>query len=128
MNSVYAISRAEEIGMAMHRIAVVGSGLGGAMAAILLQRAGHQVTVYEQASQLARIGAGINLGSNVMTIMRHVGLEEKMNGIGLVPRTGASRLWDSGEVLFQRPYKEWAERFGAHHLIMHRGDLLETLC
>jgi len=114
--------------MAMHRIAIVGGGLGGALAAILLQRASHQVTVYEQAPQLARIGAGINLGSNVMTIMRHVGLEDKMNGIGLVPRTGASRVWDTGEVLFQRPYQEWAERFGAHHLIMHRGDLLQALC
>jgi 6-hydroxynicotinate 3-monooxygenase len=94
----------------------------------MLQRAGHHVTVYEQAAQPARVGAGINLGANVMTIMRHVGLEAPMNAIGLVPQTGASRLWDTGEVLFQRPYKEWAERFGAHHLIMHRGDLLEVLC
>ncbi len=114
--------------MAAHQIAIVGGGLGGALAGILLQRAGHEVTIYEQAPQLARIGAGINLGANVMNIMRHVGLEARMNGIGLVPQTGASRVWDTGEILFQRPYKEWAERFGAHHLIMHRGDLLEVLC
>ena len=114
--------------MASHRIAIVGGGLGGTLAGIMLQRAGHAVTIYEQAMQPARIGAGINLGANVMTIMRHVGLEERMNGIGLVPQTGASRVWDTGEVLFQRPYKAWAERFGAHHLIMHRGDLLEVLC
>ena len=114
--------------MAGHRIAVVGGGLGGTLAAILLQRAGHEAIVYEQAPQLTRIGAGINLGSNVMKIMRHVGLEARMNSIGLVPRKGASRLWDTGEVLFQRPYQEWAARFGAHHLIMHRGDLLEVLC
>ena len=44
-----------------------------------------------------------------------------------MPRTGASRVWDTGEVLFERPYREWAERFGAHHLIMHRGDLLTVL-
>jgi 6-hydroxynicotinate 3-monooxygenase len=112
----------------VHRIAAVGGGLGGTLAAILLQRAGHQVMVYEQAPQLARVGAGINLGANVMTIMRHVGLEARMNAIGLVPKRGASRLWDTGEVLFQRPYDTWAERFGAHHLIMHRGDLLEVLC
>ena len=110
-----------------YRIAVVGGGLGGTLAAILLQRAGHDVAVYEQASQLSRIGAGINLGSNVMRIMRHIGLEATMNGIGMIPRTGASRVWDTGEVLFQRPYLEWAERFGAHHLIMHRGDLLAVL-
>ena len=112
---------------AMQTIAVVGGGLGGTLAAILLQRAGHRVSVFEQAPELARIGAGINLGSNVMRIMRHIGLEQRLNDIGLVPRTGASREWDTGRVLFQRPYTEWARRFGAHHLIMHRGDLLTAL-
>ena len=43
------------------RIAVVGGGLGGTLAAILLQRAGHEVAVYEQAPMLERIGAGIFL-------------------------------------------------------------------
>ena len=108
-------------------VAVVGGGLGGTLAAILLQRAGHSVAVYEQAPSMARIGAGINLGSNVMKIMRHIGLEDAMNAIGLVPASGASRVWDTGEVLYQRPYLEWAERFGAHHLIMHRGDLQSVL-
>ena len=113
--------------MAKQTVAVVGGGLGGTLAAILLQRAGHTVAVYEQAPELARIGAGINLGSNVMRIMRHIGLEDRMNAIGLVPATGASRVWDTGQVLFQRPYAQWAERFGAQHLIMHRGDLLDVL-
>ena len=111
----------------MPSIAIVGGGLGGTLAAILLQRAGYPTQVYEQAPELARIGAGINLGSNVMRIMRHVGLEDRMVGIGLVPETGASREWDTGRVLFQRPYRRWAERFGAAHLIMHRGDLLAVL-
>ena len=108
-------------------IAVVGGGLGGTLAAILLQRAGNGVSVYEQAPQLARVGAGINLGANVMRIMRHVGLEDTMNRIGMVPQKGASREWDTGRVLFDRPYDEWAARFGARNLIMHRGDLLAVL-
>jgi 6-hydroxynicotinate 3-monooxygenase len=108
-------------------VAVVGGGLGGTLAAILLQRAGHAVSIYEQAPQLARIGAGINLGANVMRIMRHIGLEDTMNRIGMVPQKGASREWDTGRVLFDRPYHDWAARFGAHNLIMHRGDLLATL-
>ena len=113
----------------MHKrtIAVVGAGLGGVLAAILLRQAGNDVTVFEQAGQLGRIGAGINLGPNVMKIMRHIGLEARMNAIGLVPETGASRVWDTGEVLYNRPYTEWAARFGAQNLIMHRGDLLSVL-
>src|SRR5213595_1549374 len=41
------------------RIAVIGAGLGGTVAAALLQRAGYQVRLYEQAPAFSRLGAGI---------------------------------------------------------------------
>jgi 6-hydroxynicotinate 3-monooxygenase len=109
------------------KVAVVGGGLGGATAAILLQRSGRDVKVFEQATQINRIGAGIHLNANVMHIMRSVGLEAKMMNIGLSPERWLNRRWDNGEVLFEAPVKEWERKYGASHLIMHRGDLQSVL-
>ena len=47
-------------------IAVVGAGIGGLAAATLLRRAGHEVHVFEQAAQFARVGAGIQMAPNAM--------------------------------------------------------------
>lgn len=51
-------------------IAIVGAGMGGLAAAAALSRVGIDVTVYEQATQFARIGAGIQIGCNAMKVMR----------------------------------------------------------
>jgi 6-hydroxynicotinate 3-monooxygenase len=109
------------------RIAIVGAGLGGITAGMMLQRAGYNVRVYEQAPQIARVGAGINLGPNVMKVMRHLGLSDTMYDIGLIPESYWSREWDTGRVLFDVPLARYAETFGMPNLIMHRGDLQAVL-
>jgi 2-polyprenyl-6-methoxyphenol hydroxylase-like FAD-dependent oxidoreductase len=53
-------------------IAVVGAGLGGLTSAIAL-RQGFNVTVYEQSSSLAEIGAGVQLSPNAMKVLRAKG-------------------------------------------------------
>lgn len=50
------------------KIAVIGAGLGGASMGLLLQRAGFDVDVYEQAAEFSRLGAGIHIGPNIMKI------------------------------------------------------------
>ena len=60
------------------KIAIVGAGLGGAAAATLLQQAGFDVEVFEQAPEFTRLGAGIHIGPNVMKIFRRMGLEQKL--------------------------------------------------
>src|SRR6516225_3865223 len=68
--------------MSKPRIAIIGAGLGGVAAAALLQRAGHDVRLYEQAPAFSRLGAGIHLGPNVMKIMRRIGCEDALNEMG----------------------------------------------
>ena len=105
------------------RIAIIGAGLGGLTAAILLQRAGFDPVVYEQAPQIARIGAGINLWPNSTRILKALGFEEELSRIGFTPKNWINCEWDTGRVYFRQPADEWNRDFGAPHLILHRGDL-----
>ena len=56
-------------------IAIIGAGMGGLATAAALRRVGIDVTVYEQATQFARLGAGIQIGCNAMKVLRGLGLE-----------------------------------------------------
>jgi 6-hydroxynicotinate 3-monooxygenase len=106
------------------RIAVVGAGLGGMTAAGLLQKAGFTVSVYEQAAAFSRIGAGIHFSSNVMLVMRRLGIEQALSDIGLHPDAFVSRKWDTGEILFELPFDADSEaHYGAAYINVHRGDL-----
>lgn len=45
-------------------VIVVGAGLGGLASAISVAQAGHNVTVFESAKELAEVGAGLQLTPN----------------------------------------------------------------
>jgi 6-hydroxynicotinate 3-monooxygenase len=110
------------------RIAVVGAGLGGTAAAALLQRAGFQVRLYEQAPAFSRLGAGIHVGPNVMKIMRRIGIEDALNDMGCHPDYWYSRDGLTGEVIAQIPLGDHALRhYGASYLTVHRGDFHKLL-
>ncbi|URD45487.1 FAD-dependent monooxygenase (plasmid) [Pseudomonas sp. BYT-5] len=108
------------------KIAIVGAGLGGAAAATLLQQAGFNVEVYEQAPEFTRLGAGIHIGPNVMKIFRRMGLEQKLELMSSHPDFWFSRDGVTGDYLSRIPLGEFARReYGASYITVHRGDLHE---
>ncbi len=110
------------------RIAVVGAGLGGMTVAGFLQRAGFDVGIYEQAPAFSRIGAGIILSSNVMKVLRRLGIEQMIIDVGIKPDSYISRAWDTGETMYKIEFDAASEvRFGAPYLNIHRGDLHAAL-
>ena len=56
------------------KIAIVGAGYGGAAAAKALSLLGADVTVYEQATQMREVGAGIGLRPSTMDRFRQWGI------------------------------------------------------
>ena len=66
-------------------IAIIGAGLGGAAAGALLQHAGFDVHVYEQAPSFSRLGAGIHMGPNVLKIFERIGIDKKLFEISSTP-------------------------------------------
>lgn len=83
------------------RIAVIGGGLGGLAAARLLQKAGIEAHVFEQAPSFQRLGAGIHVSPNVMKVMNAMGIEEQLEAAGACPDRWRSRDGLSGEVMFE---------------------------
>jgi 6-hydroxynicotinate 3-monooxygenase len=110
------------------RVAIAGAGMGGLATAAALRRVGIDATVYEQASQFARLGAGIQVGCNAMKVLRGLGLEARMRSQSFYPRSWNNRDWRTGEVKFDMIFGGSAEaKFGAPYLLAHRGDLHAAL-
>jgi len=109
-------------------VAVIGAGIGGLATAAALRRAGIHVTVYEQARQFARLGAGIQVGCNAMHVLRGLGLEQRMRRDAFYPRSWNNRDWRTGEVRYDQIFGRGAEeKYGAPYLLAHRGDLHAAL-
>ncbi len=109
-------------------IAIVGAGMGGLAAAAALLKAGIEVTVYEQARQFTRLGAGIQIGCNAMHVLRGLGLEDRLRADTFYPRSWNNRDSKTGEVLFDMLFGPPAEtKYGAPYLLAHRGDLHAAL-
>ena len=105
-------------------VAIVGAGIGGLAAAACLRRVGVDVTVYEQARQFARVGAGIQQSPNSFRVMRALGLEPKLREIAFQPASALNRQSDTGELLWERAMGAASEaKYGAPYLVLHRGDL-----
>ena len=110
------------------KIAIVGAGMGGLATAAALRLIGIDVTVYEQATKFARIGAGIQIGCNAMKVLRRLGLEARLRAQSFYPRSWNNRDWRTGDIKFDMIFGESAEaKFGAPYLLAHRGDLHAAL-
>jgi salicylate hydroxylase len=105
------------------RAVVAGAGIGGTAAALALARAGIDVQVYEQAQQLAEVGAGVSLAPNGLRMLERLGVGE---GIG---RLGARHV--STQLLLSdgRPVRHEPDQFAraGGNVGIHRADLLGLL-
>src|SRR5258708_21930891 len=104
-------------------VAIVGAGMGGLAVAAALRKVGAAVTVYEQARQFTRLGAGIQFGCNAMHVLRGLGLESLLRAETFYPRSWNNRHWKTGKVLFDMLFGPSAEtNNGAHYSLAHRAD------
>lgn len=66
-------------------IVIVGCGLGGLAAAHALAKAGHKVTILEDAPAIGEVGAGIQVSPNVSKLLIRWGLDEPLKKIAVLP-------------------------------------------
>ena len=64
------------------KIIIIGAGMGGLTAGIALQRAGHEVEVFEKVQEIRPVGAAISLWSNGVKCLNYLGLEQQVAALG----------------------------------------------
>ena len=62
------------------KVLIAGAGIAGLVTGLALQKIGIAVEIFEQASELHELGAGIQLSANGTRILIALGLEAKMQG------------------------------------------------
>jgi salicylate hydroxylase len=84
--------------------------------------------VFEQAPQLAEVGAGIQMSANAMHVLNHLGLGPAIARSGVRPKAYVFKLFDTGEEIQRFALSEEHERLhGAPYYQMHRADLHDLL-
>ena len=114
--------------MAQPRIAIIGAGIGGLTTAIALARKGVEVEVLEQATELAAVGASLQLGPNATRLLGPLGLLPALREVGVLTPAVELRRWDDDTVLLRTELGPAMEaHFGAPQLDFFRPDLLDVL-
>lgn len=109
------------------KIAVIGGGYGGACAAKALSLIGADVHVYEQATQIREVGAGIGLRPSSVEQFRKWGVFNEMAAVSS-PSDSFEILTATGDLIMK---EDWP---GIHDYdeenktrLIHRGDFIDAL-
>ena len=113
--------------MQQQDILIAGGGIGGLAAALACARAGSSVRLYERSPAFQEYGAGIQLGPNVMRVLRDWGLEPALRDVAAMPERLHVRSARSGAVLGTMNLVESAQPYGAPYFTVHRADLHQVL-
>ena len=107
------------------RAAVIGGGMGGLATANALMQRGLDVTVFEQASQLGEVGAGIFVYPNSLRQLERMGFREALARVGAKVGPGSQYNRMDGSVVGNITTTDstgWNGMYG-----MHRADILNAL-
>jgi len=110
--------------MTTRQALVAGGGIGGLAAALAASRAGWEVQLYERAPAFSEVGAGVQLGPNVVRLLHGWGLKDALARVAAFPERLQARDAVSGRELGVLPLGERAlQKYGAPYVTLHRADL-----
>ena len=109
-------------------VIIVGAGIGGLTTALCLSKAGHDVTVLEQATQFSEVGAGLQCGANAVRVLDYLGLMPALSKVAVEPEKIEFRDYQSGRPLYRINLGEsYSRKYAAPYLHLHRSDLHKEL-
>ncbi|EGI77878.1 FAD-dependent monooxygenase [Hylemonella gracilis] len=108
-------------------VLIAGGGIGGLAAALACRRAGCRVRLYERTREFSEVGAGIQLGPNVVRVLHAWGLKTDLAEVVARPDRVEARRAADGTLLASLPLADFAQRYGAPYFTIHRADLHQLL-
>ncbi|KAK4540021.1 hypothetical protein LTR36_009837 [Oleoguttula mirabilis] len=109
------------------KIIVVGAGLGGVGAAIALLLAGHDVDIFEAASEIGEVGAGIQILPNSSRVLQAWGMKEALERYSTKPAQVNMLGW-KGNLISSMDFEASAAQYpGTFYWDFHRANLHKCL-
>ena len=113
--------------MVIDRIVIVGAGIAGLSAGLALQRRGFNVIIYERASEVREIGAGLMVTANARKALRDLGVDAALEAASSCDPVYHTCDYRTGAVVREVSNDEIARRFHLRTLQVHRADLHSLL-
>lgn len=105
---------------------VVGGGICGLTTAIALIRSGHEVRVFEAASELREAGAGVVLGANAMRALHALGIHDAVKAAG--SEISSMSVCEANSVpISEMDTSKFTQASGFRNVAIHRADLQRIL-
>ena len=110
------------------QVLIAGGGIAGLAAGIGAARAGWEVRLFERAAVFSEVGAGVQLGPNVVRRLQSWGLQGALQAVAAFPPRLVVRCALSGAQLGALALGATAvQRYGAAYASIHRADLHSLL-
>jgi len=110
------------------QVLIAGGGIAGMAAALGASHAGWDARLFERAQEFSEVGAGVQLGPNVVRRLQAWGLQKALHAVASVPQQLVARSGRSGKVLAGAPLgQSMVDRYGAAYVTIHRADLHSLL-
>lgn len=109
------------------RIVIIGAGIGGLSAGILLKKYGHDVTVYEQVEKILPVGAAISVWSNGVKCLNYLGLQAQVEKLGGIMDRMAYVDGLNNEIMTQFGLQSLIDEVGQRPYPVSRAELQNML-
>ncbi|KAI3331508.1 FAD/NAD(P)-binding domain-containing protein [Xylariaceae sp. AK1471] len=110
------------------QISIIGAGMGGLACALAFAKKGFKkIDVYEAASNLGFVGAGIQLAPNLARVLDRWGCWDKIHAEATTVTSSSIREGSTNRELALVPMPDIAELYGYPHCVGHRASLAGSL-
>ncbi|PLB45793.1 FAD/NAD(P)-binding domain-containing protein [Aspergillus steynii IBT 23096] len=110
------------------KIAILGAGMGGLTTALALARAGFKhIDVYESASDLGFVGAGIQLAPNMARVLDRLDVWDGIAAEAVDIKETSVRVGSTNDELAHVDLHDIASKYAYPHMVGHRASLANGL-